>query len=95
MRLSIPLLLASLLLLTACNDTEYSGFDNTLKLSTPDRYMLLFNQQAKLPAGQYRLVAATATAGEAGSFNIHVTRNDGSAVQLLSGNWSSSAGPSP
>ncbi|MBL7000791.1 MAG: hypothetical protein ISR73_13080 [Gammaproteobacteria bacterium] len=95
MRLSIPLLLTSLLLLTACNDTEYSGFDNAVELSTPDRYMLLFNQQAKLPAGQYRLVAATATAGEAGSFSIQVSRNDGSAVQLLSGSWSSSAGPSP
>ena len=94
MRLSIPLLLSSLLALAGCNETEYSGFNNAAKLNTPDRYLLLLNQQARLPAGQYRLVAATATAGEAGSFSIQVTRNDGSAVEVFNGSWSDSAGPS-
>jgi hypothetical protein len=93
--LKIGLIALTALQLYACGGgDEYNGFDSTIKLDEPNKYLTFFNRQGELPAGQYTLVVATAIANQTGSFSILVNRNDGSADQLLTGNWTDSFGPS-
>lgn len=73
---------------------EYNGFDNSIQLDEPNRFLTFFNRQGELPVGQYTLVVATASANQQGRFSVLVNKNDGSADQLLTGNWNDSFGPS-
>ena len=85
---------ASLLaaMLTACGGTgdEYDGFDNSVNLNTPNRFLTFFNRQGDLPAGDYTLVVGTKGNNVSGSFSIILTRNDGSSTELINGSWSDS-----
>ena len=66
----------------------------SVTLSTPDLFLRFFNRQSELPAGQYTLVVAPATAGLAGDFSVIVKRNNGSDEEVLTGSWTAdSAGP--
>ena len=81
-------------LLVACGGSgdEYEGFDNSVTLDTPNRFLSFLNRQGDLPAGQYTLVVGTASAGASGTFSIMLTRNDGSDTELINGSWSNSGG---
>ena len=87
------MILLSAVLLSACGGSgdEYQGFDPSVKLSTPNKFLTFFNRQGDLAAGSYTLVVATAAAGVTDSFSVLVTRSDGS-TSMLSGNWVSSGG---
>jgi hypothetical protein len=91
-RLLITLLVG--FLLTACGGEEYEGFDASVTSDTPDAYLNFFNSQGELAAGEYRLVVATATAGQSGNFSVQISRNDDSTDEVMIGEWSDSAGPS-
>lgn len=81
---------------TACgNGDESEGFDATVGLSTPNKFLTFFNRQGDLSAGDYTLVAATNGEGQAGTFSVNITRNDGSATQVINGSWFSSGGLDP
>lgn len=54
-------------------------------------FLQFLNRQPSLAAGTYTLVAATAAAGQAGSYTLDVVRDDGSS-QRLTGNWTASGG---
>jgi cytochrome c1 len=89
------LIALSALLLYGCGGgDEYNGFDSTVQQNEPNRFLTFFNRQGELAAGQYTLVVATTSANQAASFSVLVNRNDGSADQLLTGNWTDSFGPS-
>lgn len=93
--LKLGLIALTVLQLYACGGgDEYNGFDSTTKLDEPNKFLTFFNRQGELPAGQYTLVVATATTNQTGSFSVLVNRNDGSADQLLTDNWTDSFGPS-
>ena len=78
---------------TACGSgDEYEGFDATVSISTPNKFLTFFNRQGDLAAGDYTLVVATAAGGQAGTFSVTITRNDGSATQVINGSWVSSGG---
>lgn len=66
---------------------EYNGFDSTIKPDEPNKFLTFFNRQGELAPGQYTLVVATETASQVGSLSVVVSRNDGSADQLLTGSW--------
>lgn len=66
----------------------------TLGVSDPNRFLQFLNPQVSLPVGDYRVVAATAAAGETGPYTLTITRDDGS-VQTVTGSWTSSGGQSP
>jgi hypothetical protein len=89
----MAVMLFSLLVGGCGGGDEYNGFDNSIKTSTPNRYLEFFNRQGDLSAGKYTLVVATAIASQNGSFSVLVRKNDGSADRLLSGTWVNSAGP--
>jgi len=78
--------------LVACGGgDEYNGFDDSVDSSTPNKFLLYFNRQADLAAGNYTLVAATNAPGEADTFSITIKRKSG-ATQLITGSWTSSGG---
>ncbi len=54
-------------------------------------FLQFLNRQPALAAGDYTLVAATASAGQAGSYTLAVTLDDGS-TQNFSGSWTGSGG---
>ena len=88
-------LITGILLVAACGGgDEFEGFDTTISSDTPDAFLTLINRQGELAAGEYRLIVATASAGESGDFTLDIERNDGSQTQQLSGSWVNSAGPS-
>ena len=93
---NLKLLLAVLfsLALTGCGGGDYDGFDSSVSVSTPNKFLAFFNRQGDLSAGSYTLVIATTTAGQTGSFSVLVKKNDGSSDQLLTGSWVNSFGPS-
>lgn len=93
--LKLGLIALTALQLHACGGgDEYSGFDSGIQQDEPNRFLTFFNRQGDLPAGLYTLVVATATANQTGNFSVLVNRNDGSADQLLTGDWTDSFGPS-
>lgn len=55
-------------------------------------FLQFLNRQPALAAGDYTLVAATAAAGQSGSYTLTVTFDDGS-TRRFTGSWSSSGGP--
>ena len=57
-------------------------------------FLQFLNRQASLAAGSYTLVAGTASAGQAGSYSLVVTLDDGT-TQTFSGSWTSSGGADP
>jgi len=63
----------------------------TIDISTPDSFLKYINPQASLPAGHYKIVAATSVVGKSGNFALAITYDDGT-VQNLSGSWSNSGG---
>ena len=87
------ILLLFSMLLAGCGGSgdEYEGFDASVGVSTPNRYLTFFNRQGDLAGGDYILIAATNVAGEAGSFSLSMTRS-GETTQLVNGNWISSGG---
>ena len=82
--------------LFGCGDGEIGdNSEESVTLSTPDMFLRFFNRQSELPAGQYTLVVAPATAGVSGNFSVAVKRNNSSNEELLSGSWTAdSAGQS-
>jgi hypothetical protein len=54
-------------------------------------FLQFLNRQPSLAAGAYTLVAATAAAGQAGSYTLDVVLDDGS-TQRFTGNWTASGG---
>ena len=90
----IGLALLTVLILLGCGEgDEYKDFNNSLTTSEPNKFLTFINRKGELPVGQYTLIVATATANQADSFSVLVTRNDGSGDELLSGSWTNSAGP--
>ena len=92
-RVNFYILMLAPLLLAGCGGSgdEYQGFDSSVGISTPNRYLTFFNRQGDLGAGDYILIAATKGMGETGSFSLTMTRTGGT-TQLTSGNWISSGG---
>ena len=80
------------LILLGCGSDELTEEGNSVTSATPDKFLVFFNRQAELAAGMYRLVVATNSAGESGSFSVMVKRNNGSDEEILTGEWSNSAG---
>ena len=80
------------LILVACGSDEIDDDDESVTSATPNKYLVFFNRQAELAAGDYKLVVATNSAGESGSFSVLVKRNNGSDEEVLTGEWSNSAG---
>ena len=89
-----PLGLIVLLSLQACNKEDVLPPGSQINLSTPNQYLTFFNQNRKIPAGQYTLVVATAGSGEAGNFSLSFVPGDGAANQIQTGSWTNSAGQS-
>lgn len=86
-------LLPLFLLLSACggqDDTEITP--PPVSPEQPDSFLRFLNTQASLAAGEYRVVAATASAGVSGDYTLTVTRADGTG-ETFSGSWSGSGGP--
>ncbi|MDP2229273.1 MAG: hypothetical protein Q8J78_17550 [Moraxellaceae bacterium] len=84
----------ALLALAGC----FGGDDTDIKptpisVATPDSFLTYPNRQAALAAGEYRIVVATDVPGQSGSYQLTITRDDGSTEQIA-GNWTSSGGPS-
>lgn len=88
------LVLGAVLGLSGCGRDDTPEDIEEVTLSTPNTFLQYPNMHASLPAGHYKVVAATANAGQTGSFGLSITYDDGS-LQTLSGNWSSSAGQDP
>lgn len=65
-----------------------------LAKDAPNSFLSFPDAMPALAAGEYTIVAATATPGLAGSYQLQLRYDDGS-VQDLSGNWLSSGGPDP
>lgn len=85
----------SLLALTSCakrDDTE--PVVAPLAADKPNSYLKFPDAMPALAAGEYTVVAATAAAGMAGSYQLKLVRDDGS-EQTLTGSWLSSAGRDP
>lgn len=88
----IPVLAAGLL--AGCfgdKDTEVKS--TPLAADTPNAFLTYPNTQASLAAGTYEVVVGTDVPGESGAYRLVVTHDDGS-TQVISGNWTSSGGPS-
>ena len=92
-RTLLLLLLAATLGGCGGSGDEYDGFDSSVTLSTPNKYLTFFNRQADLGAGKYTLVVATNGANQAGNFSVTIQRNDVSAAQMINGSWTKSLGP--
>lgn len=58
-----------------------------------DHFLQYLNPQHSLAAGDYNIVAGTATAGAFGNFTVRVERDDGQ-IQTMRGAWGASGGPS-
>lgn len=91
---NLMLLLCSVFLVQACSKQDISGFDSSVTANEPDQFLLFFNRQSSLPAGKYTIIAATANTGLSGSFSLQIQRNDGTPGEVISGQWTNSAGPS-
>lgn len=89
------ILLSLLLLVSSCsNESDYSGFDKSIKTETANKFFLFFNQQSQLSAGFYRIVVATNTSGSSLPFVLTIEKNNGEAKKVISDNWSNSFGAS-
>lgn len=91
-RITMLLLLAAIVAGCGGSGDEYDGFDASVSSSTPNKFLTFFNRQGDLGAGRYTLVVATDLVAQNGTFSVTIKRNDGSAEQLISGSWTSSAG---
>jgi len=82
------------LILAACGSDEIGNDTKSASATsaTPNKFLAFFNRQSELAAGVYKLVVATNSAGESGSFSVLVKRNNGSGEEILTGEWSNSAG---
>ena len=82
-----------LLALGACSREDGIPVDKTIAVNEPNRFAQFINPIAGLPAGDYTVVAATTNAnmGDAGSFVLTVTFDDGE-IQEFASNWISSGG---
>ncbi|MBL4761920.1 MAG: hypothetical protein JKY93_04380 [Gammaproteobacteria bacterium] len=89
----VLLFIFSAVALQGCGGGDFSAFETGTSLGTPNSFLTYFNPQAKLAAGTYTIVAATASAAEAGSFSVLVTYDDGFS-EVFTGTWASSAGQS-
>ncbi|NQD36669.1 hypothetical protein HPT27_06500 [Permianibacter sp. IMCC34836] len=95
MRYGWPLLALTALTLVGCgkrDDTEPTPV--VVTADTPNTFLVFPDAMPALAAGSYTVVAATANAGLAGSYQLQLTLDDGS-VQQFSGSWTSSAGQEP
>ncbi|MFZ5722857.1 MAG: PKD domain-containing protein [Pseudomonadota bacterium] len=89
------LLLPLTFLLVACFDeTDETTPAVTIPDETPDSFLQYLNTQSSLAAGDYEIVAATAVPGQTGTYEIVVTRDDGTR-ETLTGSWTLSAGQDP
>ncbi len=85
------------LLLSACSHSTDKAPQPTNDFGDAfpaDHFLQFLNRQYSLAPGTYTLVAGTQTAGQAGSYTLLVTYDDGS-TQSFSGSWTSSGGQVP
>ncbi len=83
---------ALVLLAGGCErDGAVEEFSTAIGISEPDSFLRYLDAQASLPAGNYTLVVGTDSAGQAGSFTVTATLDDGS-TRSFSGNWTVSGG---
>ena len=85
------------LLLTACSpgdDAAESAPPSATEVFAADHFLQFFNKQASLATGDYQFVAATAVAGQSGSYTLDILHDDGRA-ERVTGSWTSSGGSNP
>lgn len=89
------LLAAVTVFLAGCfeHEDQVETAPSTLTAETPNSFLRSINPRAGLSAGEYRVIAATNSLGESGSYQLVITRDDGS-VETINGNWTSSGGAS-
>ncbi len=94
MKRQLLLLASASLFVAGCFESEDQVVTtaSTLTAETPNAFLRSINPQAGLAAGDYQIIAATASPGESGSYQLLITRDDGS-VETVNGNWGSSGGP--
>ncbi|MGB5398029.1 MAG: hypothetical protein WBN96_12835, partial [Gammaproteobacteria bacterium] len=80
--------------LAACERKDGESLEKSIKVNQPDQFAQYINKVAGLPSGDYTIVAATSSAGAAGTFTLSVTHDDGS-VDNFTGDWTSSGGMDP
>lgn len=89
---------ALLLGLSACSSPGDDGAEEAAPLTGTElgtkNFLQFLNRQPALAAGTYTLVAGTASVGQAGSYTLAVTLDDGN-TQNFSGNWTTSGGTNP
>lgn len=93
---SITLPITLILTLSGCLDSRDDEniepvppiIDQTV---TTDSFLQFINTQAALAAGQYNIVAATASSGETGNYTLSVTYDNGT-NETFSGSWDNSGG---
>jgi len=80
------LLVGLIFLLAACSRDGDVAFDKTIKGNQPDSFAAFLNPISGLASGDYVIEAITDSAGEAGSFTLLVTYDDGS-TEEFTGSW--------
>lgn len=94
MKRQLLLLASATLLLSGCLDVgdEDPPAAAPISAETPNSFLRYINTQASLAAGDYLIVAATASAGETGAYTLTVTHGDGT-IETIDGSWLLSGGP--
>ena len=85
------MLLCFSIILTACDRENTQEIFDTVELSTPNKFLQYPNMYASLPAGSYKAIAATASAGESGNFSLTITYDD-QTTTTHTGSWLNSGG---
>lgn len=89
--------IAFFMLLTACGDhgdTPLPVAKPPVAFEVPDHFLQVPDEQRSLAAGDYDIVAATTLPGVAGSYQISLSRDDGS-NSVINGSWTASGGLDP
>ncbi len=92
-RLFTAMLAGGLLIgaLSACDRKDGKETSKAIAVDEPNRFAQFINPIAVLPSGDYRVVAATNTAGENADFTLTITYDDAT-VESHSGSWTASGG---
>lgn len=94
-KLSLGLAILLLFSLPACKrggdgtpefDSDFVGTED------PNAFLKFLNDEVGLPAGEYTIVAGTASSGQSGNFTLTALFDNGT-QQNFTGNWSNSGGP--